>query len=80
LLAILLGTEVAPTTAVPADWRAYAATVARGAVLPVVMTDGAEPQWMPWDGTGGTALDRAVQETRRAVYPLHGLDPEDPRL
>jgi acetoin utilization protein AcuC len=80
LLAILLEAEVAPTTAVPADWSAYAATVARGAALPVVMTDGAEPQWTPWDGTGDTALDRAIQETRRAVYPLHDLDPEDPRL
>jgi acetoin utilization protein AcuC len=77
LLAILLGVEVAPTTAVPADWSAYAATVARGAVLPVVMTDGAEPRWTPWDGTGDTALDRAIQETRRAVYPLHDLDPDD---
>lgn len=80
LLAILLEAEVAPTTAVPADWSAYAATVARGAALPVVMTDGAKPQWTPWDGTGDTALDRAIQETRRAVYPLHDLDPEDPRL
>jgi acetoin utilization protein AcuC len=80
LLAILLEVEVAPATAVPDEWSAYAATVARGAVLPVVMTDGAEPQWTPWDGTGDTALDRAIQETRRAVYPLHDLDPEDPRL
>ncbi|NED66041.1 acetoin utilization protein AcuC, partial [Streptomyces sp. SID10244] len=23
--------------------------------------------------------DRAILATRRAVYPLHGLDPEDPR-
>jgi acetoin utilization protein AcuC len=80
LLAILLEAEVAPTTAVPADWSTYAATVARGVTLPVVMTDGAEPQWTPWEGTGDTALDRAIQETRRAVYPLHDLDPEDPRL
>jgi len=80
LLAALLEADLAPTTAVPADWSAYAATVARGAALPVVMTDGAEPQWTAWDGTGDTALDRAIQETRRAVYPLHDLDPEDPRL
>ena len=42
------------------------------------MTDGAEPRWTPWDGTGDTAVDQAIQETRRAVYPLHDLDPEDP--
>jgi acetoin utilization protein AcuC len=79
LLAILLDREVDPHTAVPADWRAYAATVASGVQLPSSMTDGAAPHWAPWDGTGETALDRAIQETRRAVYPLHDLDPEDPR-
>jgi acetoin utilization protein AcuC len=24
-------------------------------------------------------VDTAVLETRRAVFPLHGLDPDDPR-
>jgi acetoin utilization protein AcuC len=24
-------------------------------------------------------VDDAVRETRRAVFPLHGLDPDDPR-
>ena len=24
-------------------------------------------------------VDRAIARTRRAVYPLHGLDPDDPR-
>jgi acetoin utilization protein AcuC len=80
LLAILLDREVDPTTAVPADWRAYAATVARGAPLPVSMTDGAKPHWTPWDGSDDTVLDRTIQETRRAVYPLYDLDPEDPLL
>jgi acetoin utilization protein AcuC len=80
LLATLLDREVDPTTAVPAGWTGYAATVARGAPLPISMTDGAEPQWTPWDGTGDTEVDRAIRETRHAVYPLHGLDPEDPWL
>ncbi len=79
LVATVLGREIDPHAAVPADWSAYAATVARGTQLPVAMTDGAEPRWTPWDGTGDTELDRAIQETRRAVYPLHNLDPEDPR-
>jgi acetoin utilization protein AcuC len=78
LLATVLGREVDPRSAVPADWKEYAATVAYGATLPTVMTDGAEPWWTPWDGTADTPLDRALQETRRAVYPLHDLDPEDP--
>jgi acetoin utilization protein AcuC len=80
LLATLLDREVDPNTAVPASWTAYAATVARDAPLPISMTDGVEPLWTPWDGTDDTALDRAIQETRRAVYPLHDLDPEDPWL
>jgi acetoin utilization protein AcuC len=80
LLAILLEGEVHPNTPVPADWAAHTATVARGAQLPTSMSDGAEPRWAHWDGTGNTALDRAIQETRRAIFPLHGLDPEDPSL
>lgn len=56
-----------------------------------VMGDGGDVAYVPWDGdTGQTPpegisesaqrqTDRAIQATRRAVYPLHGLDPEDPR-
>jgi acetoin utilization protein AcuC len=80
LLAALLDREVTPTTPVPTDWAAYAATVAGGVRLPTSMTDGTEPQWTPWDGTGDTAVDRAIQETRSAVFPLHDLDPADPQL
>ena len=80
LLGVLLNREVDPNTAVPADWTAYATTVAGGTPLPISMSDGVAPRWTPWDGTGETAVDRAIQETRRATYPLHGLDPEDPRV
>ncbi|MDQ2789749.1 MAG: acetoin utilization protein AcuC [Pseudonocardiales bacterium] len=80
LLGVLLDREVDPNAAVPAEWTVYAANVAGGTQLPVSMSDGAAPNWTPWDGTGETAVDRAIQETRRAVYPLHGLDPEDPRV
>ncbi|MDQ4104968.1 MAG: acetoin utilization protein AcuC [Actinomycetota bacterium] len=80
LIAVLLDREIASNTPVPADWAAYAATVARGERLPTSMTDGAELRWTPWDGTADTEVDRAICDTRRAVYPLHGLDPQDPRL
>ncbi|MGH3980065.1 MAG: acetoin utilization protein AcuC [Pseudonocardiaceae bacterium] len=79
LLATMLDRDVDPNTPVPADWVAHAATLASGARLPTSMTDGADPTWMPWDGAGETGVDRAIQETRRAVYPLHDLDPDDPR-
>jgi acetoin utilization protein AcuC len=80
LLAVLLNREVDPNTAVPADWTAYATTVAHGTQLPISMTDGAVPRWTPWDPTGETEVDRAIQQTRRAVYPLHGLAPDDPEV
>jgi acetoin utilization protein AcuC len=44
------------------------------------MTDGVDPPielWKP--GTTPDAVDRAILATRTAVFPLHGLDPQDPR-
>jgi acetoin utilization protein AcuC len=37
------------------------------------------PRYRPWQPGADTPLDRAIAATRRAVYPLHGLDPHDPR-
>ncbi|HEX2299458.1 MAG TPA: acetoin utilization protein AcuC, partial [Pseudonocardiaceae bacterium] len=79
LLAGLLDRDVDPATAVPEDWRAHTAQVAPGIPLPSAMSDGAYPHWTPWDGSGDSAVDGAIAQTRRAVYPLHGLDPDDPR-
>ncbi|HEU0127269.1 MAG TPA: acetoin utilization protein AcuC, partial [Pseudonocardiaceae bacterium] len=78
LLATLLDREVNRNSSVPDTWIAYAATVARGVQLPNSMTDGVEPHWTPWDGTADTGVDQAILETRRAVFPLHGLDPDNP--
>jgi acetoin utilization protein AcuC len=79
LLAAQLGREVDPNTPLPADWVAHTATVARGVRLATSMSDGAAPRWSAWDGSGEEGVDRAILQTRRAVYPLHGLDAEDPR-
>jgi len=79
LLAAVLDRDVDPDTPVPADWTAHTAALAPGIRLPSSMGDGAEPEWLPWVGAGDTGADRAIQATRRAVYPLHGLDPDDPR-
>ncbi|MFT4088071.1 MAG: acetoin utilization protein AcuC [Gordonia sp. (in: high G+C Gram-positive bacteria)] len=55
------------------------------------MGDGGRVDYVPWDGDTGAEpppgisetaqhqTDRAILSTRRAVFPLHGLDPEDPR-
>ncbi|MDP9796988.1 acetoin utilization protein AcuC [Catenuloplanes nepalensis] len=85
LLAIATGAPLDPATHTPADWRAFAAQrIAQGhlgqAEIPERMTDDVDPAHVPWEPEGEPdAVDRAVMATRRAVFPLHGLDPHDPR-
>ncbi|MCF8588106.1 acetoin utilization protein AcuC [Gordonia liuliyuniae] len=55
------------------------------------MGDEGDIDYVPWDGDTGSPppegvsevaqrqTDKAILATRRAVFPLHGLDPEDPR-
>jgi len=80
LLAIVLGRDVEPSRPLPAGWVAYA-TELTSQPLPTSMTDGCEVGYEPW----APGLDRpdpvdaAVLEARRALFPLHGLDPDDPR-
>jgi acetoin utilization protein AcuC len=42
------------------------------------MTDGASAVFTGWESgyDPESALDRAVLATRRAAFPLHGLDPD----
>ena len=77
LLATVLDRDVPAEAAMPADWLAHTAGLT-GLPLPTAMGEGAPLDHEPW-GTGGDPVDTAVLETRRAVYPLHGLDPDDPR-
>jgi acetoin utilization protein AcuC len=80
LLAVATGDPVAPATLVPPAWRALAAERRPGREIPLRMTDGVDPSYEPWQPTGEpTAVDRAIMATRRAVFPLLGLDPHDPR-
>ena len=62
---------------VPPSWVAYASRLTSHP-LPTEMTDGADVAHAPWL-TGTDRVDVAILETRRAVFPLHGLDPHDPR-
>jgi acetoin utilization protein AcuC len=48
---------------------------ARMGELPIGQVPHAEP-WVPG---GDSWLDRTIGATRRAVFPLLGLDPDDPR-
>jgi acetoin utilization protein AcuC len=77
LLATVLDRDVDPRTPLPAGWVAHASRLT-GRPLPTDMSDGADVTHEPW--TEGTdQVDTAVLDARRAVFPLHGLDPHDPR-
>jgi acetoin utilization protein AcuC len=43
------------------------------------MTENASTAHEAWGDGAAERVDIAVLETRRAVFPLHGLDPDDPR-
>ncbi|WP_433270278.1 acetoin utilization protein AcuC [Actinosynnema sp. CS-041913] len=79
LLATVLDRDVDPATRLPADWVAHASGRAPDWPLPSTMSDDADVAFEPWGGDARTPLDVAVRDTRRAVFPLHGLDPDDPR-
>jgi acetoin utilization protein AcuC len=80
LLAVLTGEPLDPLTALPDEWRALARERCPRRTIPRRMTDDGDADgWTPWQPDGGELVDRAVRDTRRAVFPLHGLDPDDPR-
>lgn len=75
LLAEIAGSPLAADTETPAEWRE---TVRRrtGTAAPTVMTDGREPRFRGWDGPDpADGADAAIQATRDASFPSHGLDP-----
>ncbi|MGW1059684.1 acetoin utilization protein AcuC [Micromonospora sp. NBC_01412] len=80
LLAVATGDPVDPATPTPPGWRRLAAERRPGREVPLRMTDDVDPAYEPWQPTGEpNSVDRAVAATRKAVFPLLGLDPYDPR-
>lgn len=80
LLAMITGDPIDPATLTPPSWRALATKRFPDRQVPLRMTDDAPVEFEPWHpGDEADALDRAIEATRRAVFPLHGLDPYDPR-
>ncbi|MCO1658372.1 acetoin utilization protein AcuC [Pseudonocardia humida] len=77
LLATVLDRDVDPRRPIPAGWTAHTSRLT-GRPLPTEMTDGRDPSHEPWT-EGSDRVDTAVIDVRRAVFPLHGLDPDDPR-
>jgi acetoin utilization protein AcuC len=76
LLAVVGGAPLDPGTETPPAWRDHVME-SLGRVAPGRMGDGREPAYRDWSGgyDPNTWLDRAVHETRAAVFPEHGLDP-----
>jgi acetoin utilization protein AcuC len=77
LIATVLDRDVEPRRPLPAGWVAHTAGLTRRE-LPTSMGDGRDTGYDPWT-EGADRVDGGVLDTRRAVFPLHGLDPDDPR-
>jgi acetoin utilization protein AcuC len=80
LLAIVTGEPLAPDLPTPDEWQNLAHRRRPMREVPQSLTDGGDASFAAWQPTGEPdAVDRAILATRRAVFPLHGLDPHDPR-
>jgi acetoin utilization protein AcuC len=79
LLATVLNRDVDPGTPLPPGWLDTVRKVAPRAELPTGMTDGGDITFKPWGDGQDDPVDIAIRDTRNAVFPLHGLDPDDPR-
>lgn len=77
LLAIVGGTPLEPGLETPVSWHAEVARRTGGRSAPYLMTDGRDPAYRDFsEGHDPDSwLDRAISETRSAVFPEHGLDP-----
>ncbi|WP_395939447.1 acetoin utilization protein AcuC [Arthrobacter alpinus] len=76
LMAVAAGRPVPLRTAVPEPWREYVREH-YGKVAPLLMGEDADTWWRSWEVgyNPSDALDRTVMATRKAVFPLYGLDP-----
>jgi acetoin utilization protein AcuC len=74
LLGVVSGAPVDPETPTPEAWRQYV-EARTGHRAPRSMTDGRTPAYESWDSgfNPDSWLDRCIEETRRAVFPAHGL-------
>jgi acetoin utilization protein AcuC len=79
LLAEASSRPVAPQTAIPTAWADHVRGRGVRVELPRTMGEGREPHSVAWAPGGDTWLDRSIGATRNAVFPLLGLDPDDPR-
>jgi acetoin utilization protein AcuC len=76
LLSIVAGAPLDPATATPEGWREHVQHLL-GRPGPARMTDGRSPAYRDWSQGYDPSvwLDRAINATRTACFPLNGLDP-----
>jgi acetoin utilization protein AcuC len=79
LLAEAAGHPVDPATAIPPQWPEAARRRGVTSALPDRMSEGGDTAYEPWQPGDADPVGKAVQATRRAAFPLAGLDPDDPR-
>lgn len=77
LLAIVAGDPLDPGTQTPPRWREHV-RAQTGRPAPATMTDGGSVAFRDWSHgyDPDSWLDRSVQATRTAAFPLLGLDPQ----
>ncbi|GLW91485.1 acetoin utilization protein AcuC [Actinokineospora globicatena] len=79
LLATVLDRDIPVETALPVDWATSVRKLSPNVVLPSVMGDGVDVAFQRWGGGREQPVDTVIRDVRNAVFPLHGLDPDDPR-
>ncbi|MDT4914236.1 MAG: acetoin utilization protein AcuC [Pseudonocardiales bacterium] len=79
LLAEATGRAVPADTAIPSGWIEHLRSRGVRGELPSTMGERPVPEVRAWEPGGDGWLDGAIGATRRAVFPLLGLDPDDPR-
>jgi acetoin utilization protein AcuC len=79
LIAEVAGRPIDPATEIPQRWIDDVRRRGATGDLPLTMGEGRPPEPTLWQPGGESWLDRTVAATRSAVFPLWGLDPDDPR-
>lgn len=76
LTAVVAGSPVPLNTPVPESWREYVRNTYH-VDAPEKMNDDAELWWRSWElgYDPEDPVDRAIVQTRKEIFPLHGLDP-----
>lgn len=76
LTAIAAGSPIPLSASTPLTWRDYV-KAKYGVAAPERMSDDAELWWRTWElgYDPEDAVDRAVVQTRKEIFPLWGLDP-----